>query len=206
MVKQTNERKEGKNDSVKEPFNDTFDELGLDIISVTDTPVKQKKIAEFMAEPKKNKSTVLIVYVDTDTPKVWTIAMFNDEGEFVNNELVNDGNNALAIELDREKRDNDKIIKLATSYLGLIPFDRFTINEKVDETSMDCDPSASDSIGAKLKNTDIYPHVKRTFLTAQVLAGDKPINAGIALRAALITGKSESSLPSIVCPEFCQLR
>ena len=92
---------------------------GLDMMSATGDPDKQKHINEFKA--KKNKHTVLIVDVDTDTHKVWTIAMFNDEGEFVFKELVDNGINELAIELNKKEKDKDRIIKLATSYLGLTP-------------------------------------------------------------------------------------
>ena len=89
----------------------------LDMMSATGDPDKQKHINEFKA--KKDKHAVLIVDVDRKTPKVWTIAMFNDEGEFVFKELVDYGINALAIELNKKEKDKDRIIKLATSYLGL---------------------------------------------------------------------------------------
>ena len=57
--------------------------------------------------------------MDTDVPKVWMIAMFNDAGEFVKKELVNDANIELAIELNKKELDKDRIIKLAIPYLGL---------------------------------------------------------------------------------------
>ena len=98
-------------------INDKLGEWGLDMMSAIDEPDKQKKINKFKAE--KSKRTVLIVDVDTGTSKVWTIAIFNDEGEFVNKELTDVGNNELAIELNKEENDKDRIIKLATSYLGL---------------------------------------------------------------------------------------
>ena len=93
-------------------------EWGLDMMSATGASDKQKKIDKFRAEPRKNKQTVLIVDVDTDTRKEWTIAMFNDERQFVKEEFINDISE-LAKELNKEEKDKDRIIKLATSFLGL---------------------------------------------------------------------------------------
>ena len=103
-----------------------LEEWGLDMMSATDEPDKQKKINKFKDE--KSKRTVLIVKVDTDTRKVWTIAMYNDEGEFVNKELTDAENNELAIELNKEEEDKDRILKLASSYLGLAPLELLIVN------------------------------------------------------------------------------
>ncbi len=94
-------------------------EWDLYMMSATDELSKQEKIDKFKAEPEKSKRTVLIVNVETDTRKVWAIAMFNDEGEFVNKDLADDKNNELAIELNKVANEKDRIIKLATSYIGL---------------------------------------------------------------------------------------
>ncbi len=99
--------------------DEEIQEWSLDMVSEIDDLRKQKKINNFKAEPNEHKRTVLIVDVNTDTPKMWTIAMFNDEGVFINKELIDDVNNELAIELNKEEHDKYRIIKLATSYLGL---------------------------------------------------------------------------------------
>ena len=96
-------------------------EWSLNMMPAIDEPSKQEQIDKFKSEPKKNKRTVLIVEIDTVTPISWTIAIFNDEGELINRELIDDANNELARELRIKDLDHDKdsIIELATLYLGL---------------------------------------------------------------------------------------
>ncbi len=96
-------------------------EWDLNMISAADDSEKQKLIDKFKAEPNKNKYTVLIVYATKDNTKVWTITMFDDEGRFFSKELIDDINNELANELNKNKPGKDRIFKLATLYLGITP-------------------------------------------------------------------------------------
>lgn len=95
------------------------EECDLRMISVIGNEQMQKQISQFKAEyeSKKDVCAVLIVYVTINTTTVWTIAGFNDEEEF-KEKLIDDPNNELAIELDKEEPNRNKIIELSTSYLG----------------------------------------------------------------------------------------
>ena len=106
-------------------------EWSLNISSATDEADKQKQIEEFKSKPDKNNHTVLIVKVTAkeanqkvtaEEANQWTIAMFNDEREFINKELT-DTNNELAIALNKEEEHCEyseyTIIDLATAYLDV---------------------------------------------------------------------------------------
>ncbi len=111
------------------------------MVAATDEVEKQELVDKFEAEPEKNKSTLLVVEVVKDSVKEWTIveevvkdsikkwtiAAFNNKEKFINKELNDNSNIELAIELKKEERDEDRIIELAASYLGLDPVKRVLV-------------------------------------------------------------------------------
>lgn len=91
------------------------DECDLSMMLAIDISEKQVLIAEF--ESNKKTCVALIVGVPINETKEWTIAGFNNEKEF-KTVLINNADNKLAIELNKKNPDREKIIELATSYLG----------------------------------------------------------------------------------------
>ena len=89
-------------------------EWDLRMMSAIDETQRQELISKFKAD--KKTCVVLIVDVTINGTTEWTIAGFNDEGEF-KNVLIDDASSELAIELNKEESNRNKIIKLATSYL-----------------------------------------------------------------------------------------
>ncbi len=68
-------------------------------------------------ESHKNISTVLIVTLDINITKEWTIAGFNGKDEFVE-VIINNVKDKLAMELIKKNPNKNSIFELASSYLG----------------------------------------------------------------------------------------
>ncbi|MCP5005890.1 MAG: hypothetical protein GY941_18425 [Planctomycetes bacterium] len=107
----------------------------LRLISAFDINQKQELINKFKATFESNKKTcvVLIVDITTNETTEWTIAGFNDEEEF-KTLLIDDANDALAIELKKKVRNRKKIIDLATLYLGRKLKEYFSEDQKIANT------------------------------------------------------------------------
>ncbi len=87
---------------------------GFHMMSVKNDTKKQEILQEF--ESKKNESVVLIVN-STNAPDKWTIAGFNDEGQF-KRVVIDDPNNELSVEMKKKSANESKIVELVTLSLG----------------------------------------------------------------------------------------
>ncbi len=89
-----------------------------DLRSANDKTQEQALIIEFKTECEwdRSRNIVLIVSVTIDTTTEWTVSGINDEGEFKTVPI--DNNDKLAKELKKGESHRNKIIELATSYLG----------------------------------------------------------------------------------------
>lgn len=95
-------------------------EVGYDLrmMSVSNDKERQKMVQKFQSEfESKRKECAVLIVSSTIAPDKWTIAGFNDEGQF-KSVLIDDSSNELAVELKKKSGRESNILSLATSSLG----------------------------------------------------------------------------------------
>ena len=144
------------------------------IITAIDEPARLKIIKKFKEEFESNKKTCSVLIVDgtIDNNREWVIVGFNDKGEF-KKVLIDDVNDELVMELNKEGANRDAIIELAALYLDRVPLNG------IPERGIDTGPNTNIDDDLKIYTpSKVYETVSKAPSIVSVITKDDIKNLG----------------------------